>query len=179
MPKESWGHEVCERKKNVVFVGSLIPRKNVDMLIQAFLECNELYDSLDIIGDGPLNNSLKKKYAEESKVNFIGQTKKAQCFIRQAYLVVVPSNRDPYPNVALEAISESTVIIGNNVPGVRDILLYNDLLFSDKKTLVEKLTMISNSLEYHSKLKDRVVKRKDDLSFDWDAEVSKIIENCS
>ena len=57
-----------------VYVGGLIPRKGVDLLLNAWVEHSVKYpnDSIILVGSGEMEADLKKKYGEMESVLFVG-----------------------------------------------------------------------------------------------------------
>jgi glycosyltransferase involved in cell wall biosynthesis len=57
-----------------LYVGQLVPRKNVEALVDAFLQVREAQDSLAIVGDGPLRQELQARAARGAgaSVAFLG-----------------------------------------------------------------------------------------------------------
>jgi glycosyltransferase involved in cell wall biosynthesis len=64
----------ADRGHRYLYVGQLVPRKNVGELIEAFLQVREAQDTLTIVGDGPLREKLEARAARDAgeSVTFLG-----------------------------------------------------------------------------------------------------------
>jgi glycosyltransferase involved in cell wall biosynthesis len=117
------------REPIILYVGSLIERKCVHVLITAFsLVINDLPDyRLVIVGEGILSNSLKQTVWElglDRKVDFTGFQTQEQVhdWMRRAKLFVLPSNEEGQGVVLLEALASGTPCIGSLVGGIPDVI---------------------------------------------------------
>jgi glycosyltransferase involved in cell wall biosynthesis len=99
-----------ERSFDVLFVGRLIPEKNVDILMQAVPEGM----TLGIVGAGPEQKSLTA-LSHELNVNatFISSLRYEELIgvIKAANALVLPSSREGFGIVALEALACGTPVI--------------------------------------------------------------------
>ena len=117
----------------VVAIGRLVEKKGFDVLLHAFRQIIERFDNarLTIIGDGPLEESLKAltgQLALDNSVTFAGwlvhneAIQKLQC----AGMIVVPSviaadgDRDGVPNVILEAFACGIPVVASCLPGIAE-----------------------------------------------------------
>lgn len=62
---------IIENEKVVLFCGKFIDKKNPEFLIKCFLDVNFNDVHLVLVGNGELENSLKNKYQNESKIHFL------------------------------------------------------------------------------------------------------------
>lgn len=112
-------------KKVVMFVGNLIPVKNVMLLPQIFSAITEKAKELKIvywiIGDGYLQHDLE---CEISKMNveFKMFGKKEPCdmpiYMNMADILIVPSTNEGFSLVALEARTCGCYVVASNVGGL-------------------------------------------------------------
>lgn len=98
-----------------VFVGSLIQRKSVDLLIEALAGLAERHFDLVIVGDGPERERLRRR-AEESipgRVRFAGTLDMEASVdqISRADCLVLPSLHDGFGAVVSEALINGTPVI--------------------------------------------------------------------
>jgi len=126
------------KEKLVLFVGKLAHFKGVDILIEAVrLYENETPGEITTIiaGDGELATSLKKQAKDGNlkDLHFLGHLNSTQ--LRELYstaeVSIVPSRREPFGLVAIEALACSCPVIATNQGGLTDII--ND----DVGTLVD------------------------------------------
>lgn len=127
-----------QKVKNILFVGSLIPRKNAELAIKCC--SHRLLDNnttLTIVGDGEQKGSLES-YCQitgiSKQVKFMGNlTPNALPSIyASADLFILTSLSEGRPNVLLEAMSSSLPCIASDISGVRELIKHrkNGLLFS-------------------------------------------------
>jgi glycosyltransferase involved in cell wall biosynthesis len=98
-----------------VFVGRLIPEKRVPALVAAIAEARERIPGLrgTIIGDGPERNAVQQAVAEhglEAVVDVAGfvSAEEVQSTLSRATCLVLPSRREGYGLVVIEAAAHST-----------------------------------------------------------------------
>jgi len=117
------------KKRLVLFAGKLAYFKGVDVL----LEAAKLYEGerpgeivTIIAGDGELSEQLKKQ-ADDSKfsgVHFLGSLDISQLrgLYSTADVCVVPSRREPFGLVAVEALACGSAVVATNQGGLPDII---------------------------------------------------------
>jgi len=116
-------------KKIILFVGSLVKRKNPDKLMHAFSMMSEHNCSNNIklvyIGDGPMKDELiklAKKLGLDSKVEikgFVSEEKKWE-YYKFAYVFSLPSSDECFPLSILEAMSCGIPVVVSNIPAFRE-----------------------------------------------------------
>jgi glycosyltransferase involved in cell wall biosynthesis len=98
-----------------IYVGQLISRKRVDLLIEALSRIDKERVSLSIVGDGPLKEHLMLQAAKSigSDVRWLGAVpiEQAQREIGQADCLVLPSDFDGWGAVVSEALALGTKVI--------------------------------------------------------------------
>jgi glycosyltransferase involved in cell wall biosynthesis len=118
------------REENVLlFVGSLIPRKGVELLMQTFLEVlqHEPSAQLWIAGDGPLKPKLMQMLPTHSKEHvrwfgFLDQQETASLY-RRASVFVFPTLYDHTPLVLVEAVMSGLPIVASPFAGNSELLV--------------------------------------------------------
>ena len=152
-PDDSFRKELNLSDKPVVlFVGNIIKRKNVDLLIEAKKHSNNDYQ-LVIVGDGPLFNGLKEKVQKEniSDVFFTGSRSDVEKIIPSCDVLVLPSFSESFGLVLIEALACGKPVIGSKVGGIQEIITPQvGLLINphDDKTVVSAIDKILFSGEY-------------------------------
>jgi len=118
------GLEKYAENKIVLFVGNLLPVKNLETLIKAMSGMNKK-NVLLIVGGGYKEKKYKKMVKEEGlqeKVIFYGPVKdkeKLAKIYNLASVVCVPSFYESFSLSAVEALACGVPVIGNNIPGIR------------------------------------------------------------
>ena len=116
------------KKINFVFVGQIIKRKGIDLLLNCFsnLNINEKNKiTLSIVGNGLMKKFVKKAQKENEFINYYEflDKKKLNLIYQRSDVFIFPSIFDGWGVAPLEAMNFSnSLIISNNV-GMREILI--------------------------------------------------------
>lgn len=172
--------------KEITFCGRIHPLKGCDILIKAFSIIAEEFSGLklNIVGDGPILKDLKALVCEleiEESVEFLGykESNEVRNIYRNSDLVVLPSRRESFGLVAIEAMAEGSCVIGSSVGGLKEIIQdrFNGVLVEPNNiqqlaSIMEELLLDDEKrLLYAKNGYETVVNR-----FDWDViarEISK------
>jgi len=118
-----------EGPPRVIFVGDLVPAKGVPELVEAALAlaAEGLDFTLEIIGDGPLRESLAGRVEEagvNTAVSLSGPLPRGEVAarMRAAHLLVLPSHNEGTPVCVMEALSSGTPVIATRVGGIPDLV---------------------------------------------------------
>ena len=111
----------------IVFVGQLIHRKAVDLLLRALAKIKKLAWSLLLIGDGPERVALKAlslRLGIADRCQFLGNQSNAEVrrVLPSVDLVVLPSRFDGWGAVVNEALGAGTPVICSSRCGAADLL---------------------------------------------------------
>jgi glycosyltransferase involved in cell wall biosynthesis len=116
------------RKESVptfLFVGRLSANKRPDHAVEAFRQIkSELPDAqLWLVGTGPLERQLAASLPDEATL--LGRVSRADLYERmaRAHCLLVPSVREGWGLVVIEANSVGTPAVGYDVSGLRDSIL--------------------------------------------------------
>lgn len=110
----------------LLYVGSLIRRKGVDVILRALarLRAKGISAELDIAGDGPERASLEKLAEDlkiDSQVTFHGYLSNATDLLDLYYrsdVFVLSSYSEGFPRVIYEAMSQSLPVVATRVGGI-------------------------------------------------------------
>jgi glycosyltransferase involved in cell wall biosynthesis len=164
----------------LVTAGVLNRGKNIETLINCLpkIGIENLY--LLVVGDGSteadfryrdLLQGLAIKLRVEKKVIFTGWLEKEDLWkvYGASDLFVLPSFNEGMPNAMLEALSLDLPCLGSNIPGVKDILHYDEFLFDplDRGSLADKIQEILYDPHGLDKIRNRCRERKMEFTFDW------------
>ena len=174
--------------KVLVTAGILNRGKNIETLIKCLPEIGIENLYLLVVGDGSTEadflyrdslQALAKELGVEKKVIFTGWLEKEDLW--EVYgasdLFVLPSLNEGMPNAMLEALGLNLPCFGSNIPGIRDILGYHELMFDpvDVRALTKKIEFFfldSKCLNHTASLCEE---RKLILFFDWKEKVYEMI----
>ena len=164
----------------LVTAGVLNRGKNIEVLLKSLPKIGIKNLFLFIIGDGatkedtPYLENLKevtKELGLEKMVIFTGWLQKEEMWkiFRSADLFLLSSLNEGMPNVLLEALGLNLPCLGSNIPGIKDILQYEELMFdpSDEEALSTKIKQFFSDDQYFQKIKGLCQERKRAFLFDW------------
>lgn len=118
----------ADRKKEILFVGSLKPQKNVSFLLDSVKRLSSIRTDfvLRIVGDGELRLELEEKMENlrlEDYVHFEGRSMNVSEFYTKADVMVLTSWYEGFPNVLVEALSYSVPVVSVNCKSGPDDIL--------------------------------------------------------
>lgn len=105
-----------KNNKIVLYVGQLIPRKGIDLLLEAAKDLDSTY-SIYIIGGNPTQEYLElKKECKNAKVEFLDfKTKKELIdWYQAADMLVLPTREDNWGLVVNEALAQGLPVVTTN-----------------------------------------------------------------
>lgn len=144
----------------LITVGRLMPRKNLENLVQAFQASNRMKDNkLRIVGIGPDLNRLKGLVAEENKdriifEGFVSEKDKIR-FLKDSHLFVQPSLSEGFSRATVEALSCGVPALVSDAKGVREPIVEGETGFLIKEP--KSVDCIVRALEYACDDKSRLV----------------------
>lgn len=118
---------------NVLFVGRLVEKKGVDILLDAMAQARiaEPALTLTVVGDGPLRADLQHRAARSGvPVEFRGwlKPKEVQAAMRRALLLAVPSrtaeggDAEGLPTVIMEAMALGVPVVATDHAGIPEVI---------------------------------------------------------
>lgn len=172
-----------KREPIILFVGSLIHRKGIDILLNAFSKLLidlPLYN-LVIVGEGILKDYLKfiaKDLGISDKVIFTGfQTQEqVHLWMQKAKVFVLPSIEEGQGVVLLEALASGTPCVGSKVGGIPDVIKpdFGRLVEpSEPIALNQALLEVINSPDWE--MMSLNARRQAENKYKWPRIVEKII----
>lgn len=119
--------QVSKEEGRVLFVGRLIPQKNLFALIKAFQDLPQMI--LHIVGQGPLKNQLVE-YARKNNVQVVFKDRVSNSEMpfemNKSQIFVLPSLYEGHPKVLLEAMACGIPVIGTKVIGIKEIIRHRE-----------------------------------------------------
>lgn len=138
--------------------GRLEYHKGFDLIIEAFYKIKHDNMQLIIAGSGSSEEDLKALVNHlnlQNQVKFIGRIGKSEIdsYTQNAMCNVIPSRREPFGIVVLEAIASGRPVLATNVGGIPEILKkeFGILVESNVEDLAKGLKEILNEFKSPSK----------------------------
>jgi len=171
----------------VLFVGGLIKRKGVDILLQALAHPSLSARALDVYlaGEGPLRDELKQLAASiglSDRVRFVGRIAKDQVhlWMGAADIFVLPSYSEGRPNVVLEAMATGTPVVATAVNGAMELIADGEdgLLFApgDVSGLAACLDRLLREPELAESLSTNGPRKVATLGLTWPAHGRRLLD---
>jgi glycosyltransferase involved in cell wall biosynthesis len=122
-------------RQKLIFVGRLVEKKGVSVLVEAFAKLVQRYPGLqlEIVGDGPEGPGLEvlaSKLGLRKNILFVGQLKN-DCIparLQQASIAVVPSvvalsgDQEGLGLVLIEALGCGCSVVASDLPAIQDVI---------------------------------------------------------
>lgn len=146
----------------LIFTGSLIERKGVDILLKGFTEAGKMHNDLYLllVGPGSKNENasideefigdLKRQICDnvlQNKIRFTGLIKKRSALAdlyRCSDCFVFPSRSEGLPNVVLEAMACGLPVIVSDLPGLKHVIKSGENGLVIPPGVVQSLTQAIN-----------------------------------
>ena len=160
--------------KILLFTGSIIERKGIDLLIEAFLQIAPDHPNLYLWLVGPASRKDNASLDEEFVMKMKNQVSRAKLTeqvrfhgmisnrkeLAEAYqaadIFVFPSRNEGLPNVVLEAMSCGLPVIVSDLPGLKNVIKsdYNGAVvpMGDAEALAEAILALTEDQEYSASL---------------------------
>jgi glycosyltransferase involved in cell wall biosynthesis len=112
----------------LLFIGSLIPLKGLDVLLKALAGTNSHASwTLTVVGDGPEKDHLKSLATDlktDKNVRFLGNVSPDGIpqLMRDHHILILPSYREGRPNVVLEAMAAALPVLATDIEGTRELI---------------------------------------------------------
>ena len=150
-------YDTSEDESYGLFVGSFVPQKGIDILIDAV---KDIDFNFKLIGDGVLFDAIKNKIDKEniSNIDLLGKKnqKEVSEYIKKCSFLVLPSISEGLGMVLLEAMASGKATIGTNVGGIPELIKdnYNGFLVEPKNPniLREKINILIDDKDLKKKM---------------------------
>jgi glycosyltransferase involved in cell wall biosynthesis len=179
---------IPEGGKLVVTAGVMTRGKNFEVLIRSLSRLGMKNLFLGIIGDGSSKaDSLYRDYLTKmagdldlrENVFFTGWLEKEELWkvYNASDLFILPSLAEGMPNALLEALGADLPCIGSDIPGIRDILHFRELMFdpADEESLSRILYHFFSQIEIPTRIRQLCQQRKQVFLFNWKEKVFAMV----
>lgn len=185
---------LSEYENIVTFVGAIIQRKGVDILMDAWSEVNkkinnslllligpdtfEGFDGINVSALDDFVHKMKDKAKESFNIKFLGKSNKIALYLQASDIFVLPSRHEGFGNVVIEAMACGVPVVIKEMDGVANDLIIDGeegYIIKDKDELVDKLTYLLKNqevcIEAGKKARERALNK-----FDLDKICNKYVE---
>jgi len=169
--------KINKKNKEFIYLGRLIERKRIDILIMAWNNANmDSRASLKIIGTGKEKVKLEKICLDlglQNSITFTGEKKHSDIkkFLKYSDVIILPSSSEGMSNALLEGMSYGLIPIVSNIKANKDLVKdgQNGYLFNTTSELSELLNKIMlNSDEMNNEIRFKTIEIiKNNFSFNY------------
>lgn len=160
--------------KIILFVGTVIKRKGIDLLVRAFIRASFHKTNLFLLIVGPVNRdqdpgidtdllrTLEKELKASglyNKCRFVGFVQDKHLlsdYLRASDLFAFPSNREGLPNALLEAMSTGLPVIATRIPVLEGTIVHHKngvfVPAGDITALTEAMLLLANDIALSNEL---------------------------
>ncbi len=145
----------------IITIATLHPRKGLKYLIEAYQQIQPDYpeSKLMIIGEGPEKKRLEKQITKsklQGKVLLLGQQDNIAKLLKSSDLFILPSIKEAFGLVLLEAMAAQLPIIASDVGGIPEIIQNHkngELVEpANSKVLAEKMRQLMSNKALQEKI---------------------------
>lgn len=168
----------------ILYLGTMQPRKNIPLLIQAFSDISNLFPEVKLVlaggrgynFDHQIDETVRNLDLEEKVIftGFVPEEDKAVLF-HLAKIFCFPSLYEGFGIPILEAFALKTPVIASRIPPHMEIAGNSARLFNprDQKSLAENIRQLLEDPEEVRELRERGNKQLE--SFSWEATARKFL----
>lgn len=148
----------------VGFVGRIHPQKGIKALLTVGEEASRRIKEVKflVVGEGPLKNWLIKEVEKRNlKNNFriLGKREDLPLLYSKMQVLLLPSYREGFPNVVLEAMASGVPVVATNAGGVTEIVENGTTGFVVKKGDTQSMLKHVLSLIKEREMREEMAKR--------------------
>lgn len=169
---------------NITSIGTLIERKNFDIVIKAFVEIRKAFKNvhLTIVGSGNKKEELlelTKLLKVEKYITFVGNIPNYEVYniLRKSHIFVLPSVREGFGIVYPEAMYNGCITIGTKNEGIDGLIVDNKngyLVEPNVENVKNKIINIFSNREYNQKIRRNGIETAKMLN--WERNVEEYIK---
>ncbi|NOZ63941.1 MAG: glycosyltransferase family 4 protein [Caldiserica bacterium] len=157
--KNNW-----EGKPIVGFVGRIHPQKGIKDLLEIGKEVCKTIRGVKflVVGEGPLKNWLTKEVEKRNLRNnfqILGKREDLPALYREMQILLLPSYREGFPNVILEAMASGVPVVATDAGGVNEIVENSQTGFVVAKGATQEMINHVLSLLKNRKIREEMGKR--------------------
>ncbi len=165
----------------ILYVGNLIERKGIDLLIEAFERVSPGHPGLrlKLLGDGPVREHLKEQTLLSGladRVEFLPQRPNSEIpqVMAKARLFCLPSREEGFGVVLIEALASGVPVIGARTGGIADIITSDDFgLLFEPGNAADLAAQVNNALNKDWK---KAAIREAGLKYSWHRIAKRVVD---
>jgi glycosyltransferase involved in cell wall biosynthesis len=169
-----------EKTLQLVYLGRLKKTKNPEDAIRAFLLTKEKVKDarLLMVGDGPMRRYLTEKYSGVKDLTFTGYLEEKEKYqvLEKSHLLLVPSVREGWGQVVIEANAFGTPAVGYRVAGLKDSIKDGEtgFLVKDYRKMASKVIQLWEDKNLYRTMSENCLKWA--RNFSWEKTRQKFLE---
>ena len=144
-------HDVPQGDILFVFVGRLTRDKGIGELLQAFQQVNKQFVTCSLLVVGPDEENIEQSVVQHPKIRFVGKTSQPEAYMAAADVFVLPSYREGFGTVVIEAAACGTPTVATNIYGLSDAVVDGEtgllVPVRDQNKLAEALLFLATNAE--------------------------------
>jgi glycosyltransferase involved in cell wall biosynthesis len=158
-------------------IGRVSAEKGLDTLIRGFQMCDLEHATLNIFGDGPELQNLTELANGDPKIIFHGHTNDPVAAMQGLDVVAMPSKRETYGLVALEAMAAGRMLLVSGVDGLADHVSNGAIKVSENtpEGWCSMLNMVTQQLDpiKIGRARQNTIRAQENFIESWKATVKK------
>jgi glycosyltransferase involved in cell wall biosynthesis len=163
-PEEFASPQLQVDATDILYIGELRLLKGVDVLIRAIAQVRDDQPiTATIVGEGPQRaefGSLSEELGLSAAIRFVG-AKPARYAFQMGRAIAVPSRKESFPYVVLEAAAACLPLIATNVGGIPEIIAGSDTTLIDCDDVTALSLAISEVVEHPGEAAARARRLRD------------------
>lgn len=169
----------------IMFTGRLVKEKGVNLLakvIENFNSESNVDEKFIIFGDGPLNyivENLKKRFSNVDYYRYANEECMVEAY-HKSHVFLLPSYVEEFPLTVLEAQAAGVPVVGNNIPGLKEMVLSGVTgVLVNVNILEEIISAVSYFKDlWYNKREDyhrySLNARTNSLKYDWEIVINQL-----
>lgn len=168
-----------EKVLTLVYLGRLKKTKNPEDAIKAYILVKRRIKNakMFVIGEGPLLSYLKNKYTDFQDITFTGYLDASEKYkiLEKSHFILIPSIREGWGQVVIEANVFGVPAIGYNAPGLKDSIKNGDtgFLVSNYKEMADTILKVWESKDLYEELSKNCIEWA--KNFSWEKTRQKFL----
>jgi colanic acid/amylovoran biosynthesis glycosyltransferase len=159
----------------ITFVGRLIDNKGPLMLIDAFCRLDNPQVRLQIVGEGPLRDTIQARAADDPRIRVLGHRDDVHTLLGESDVFVRPSTTEGRSLAVLEAMAAGCAVVATDIPANAELVTrgIDGLLtpIEDLGALAANLELLVNDPALRTRL--GAAARKTAVAASWETTASQ------